>query len=98
MSLLQAAVGCRTAQVIMQYCILANHYWFVVEAVYLYKLLIGAVFSEKNNYTLYLYLGWGKWIIPMTRNDWGKLCLPIKLAISGKFMKLFIDSGRQSAI
>ncbi|XP_072273106.1 glucagon receptor-like [Pyxicephalus adspersus] len=55
----KAAVGCRTAQVIMQYCILANHYWFVVEAVYLYKVLIGAVFSEKNNYTLYLYLGWG---------------------------------------
>ncbi|XP_075035506.1 glucagon receptor-like [Mixophyes fleayi] len=55
----EAAVGCRTAQVIMQYCILANHYWFVVEAVYLYKLLIGAVFSEKNNYTIYLYLGWG---------------------------------------
>ncbi|KAM4025329.1 glucagon receptor-like isoform 1-T1 [Anomaloglossus baeobatrachus] len=56
----KAAVGCRTAQVIMQYCILANHYWFVVEAVYLYKLLIGAVFSEKNNYTLYLYLGWDR--------------------------------------
>ena len=40
----------------MQYCILANHYWFLVEAVYLYKLLIGAVFSEKNYYRLYLYL------------------------------------------
>lgn len=57
---MQAAVGCRVAQVVMQYCILANHYWFLVEAVYLYKLLIGAVFSEKNYYTLYLYLGWGK--------------------------------------
>lgn len=57
---LQAAIGCRVAQVVMQYCILANHYWFLVEAVYLYKLLIGAVFSEKNYYTLYLYLGWGK--------------------------------------
>lgn len=44
----------------MQYCILANHYWFLVEAVYLYKLLIGAVFSEKNYYRLYLYLGWGR--------------------------------------
>ncbi|XP_075422486.1 LOW QUALITY PROTEIN: glucagon receptor-like [Ascaphus truei] len=55
----KAAIGCRAAQVVMQYCILANHYWFVVEAVYLYKLLIGAVFSEKNHYTLYLYLGWG---------------------------------------
>ncbi|KAI6076729.1 Glucagon receptor-like protein [Aix galericulata] len=54
-----AALGCRAAQVLMQYCILANHYWFLVEAVYLYKLLIGAVFSEKNYYRLYLYLGWG---------------------------------------
>lgn len=44
----------------MQYCILANHYWFLVEAIYLYKLLIGAVFSEKNYYRLYLYLGWGR--------------------------------------
>ncbi|NXG37583.1 GLR protein, partial [Dromaius novaehollandiae] len=55
----QAAIGCRAAQVVMQYCILANHYWFLVEAVYLYKLLIGAVFSERNYYRLYLYLGWG---------------------------------------
>nr|XP_033770290.1 glucagon receptor-like isoform X3 [Geotrypetes seraphini] len=55
----EAAIGCRVAQVVMQYCILANHYWFLVEAVYLYKLLIGAVFSEKNYYTCYLYLGWG---------------------------------------
>nr|XP_056722322.1 glucagon receptor-like [Euleptes europaea] len=55
----EAAIGCRVAQVVMQYCILANHYWFLVEAIYLYKLLIGAVFSEKNYYTLYLYLGWG---------------------------------------
>ncbi|KAM8798403.1 glucagon receptor-like [Eudromia elegans] len=55
----EAAIGCRVAQVLMQYCILANHYWFLVEAVYLYKLLIGAVFSERNYYRLYLYLGWG---------------------------------------
>ncbi|XP_061206639.1 glucagon receptor-like isoform X2 [Neopsephotus bourkii] len=55
----EVALGCRAAQVLMQYCILANHYWFLVEAVYLYKLLIGAVFSEKNYYRLYLYLGWG---------------------------------------
>ncbi|KAJ7305742.1 hypothetical protein JRQ81_010108 [Phrynocephalus forsythii] len=54
-----ATIGCRIAQVMMHYCVLANHYWFLVEAVYLYKLLIGAVFSEKNYYTLYLYLGWG---------------------------------------
>ncbi|XP_071427172.1 glucagon receptor-like [Pithys albifrons albifrons] len=55
----EVALGCRAAQVLMQYCILANHYWFLVEAVYLYKLLVGAVFSEKNYYRLYLYLGWG---------------------------------------
>ncbi|XP_063285050.1 glucagon receptor-like isoform X2 [Pelobates fuscus] len=55
----EAAIGCRMAQVVMQYCILANHYWFVVEAVYLYNLLIGAGFFEKNIYVLYMYLGWG---------------------------------------
>uniref|UniRef100_A0A668RZU9 Gastric inhibitory polypeptide receptor n=1 Tax=Oreochromis aureus TaxID=47969 RepID=A0A668RZU9_OREAU len=30
----QAAVGCRIAQVIMQYCVLANHYWFFGESFY----------------------------------------------------------------
>ncbi|MBN3320098.1 GLR protein, partial [Atractosteus spatula] len=55
----QAAVGCRIAQVVMQYCILANHYWFFGEAVYLYTVLIGSVFSEKNSCTAYVYLGWG---------------------------------------
>ncbi|NWX20841.1 GLR protein, partial [Aegotheles bennettii] len=83
----QAALGCRAAQVLMQYCILANHYWFLVEAVYLYKLLIGAVFSEKNYYRLYLYLGWGTplvFVVPwMTAKylkenaEWGAwLCVP----------------------
>ncbi|NXG04049.1 GLR protein, partial [Sakesphorus luctuosus] len=65
----QVALGCRAAQVLMQYCILANHYWFLVEAVYLYKLLVGAVFSEKNYYRLYLYLGWGTpvvFVVPWT--------------------------------
>uniref|UniRef100_A0A8C5QJ84 Uncharacterized protein n=1 Tax=Leptobrachium leishanense TaxID=445787 RepID=A0A8C5QJ84_9ANUR len=62
----EAAVGCRMAQVIMQYCILANHYWFVVEAMYLYNLLTGAGFFEKNIYILYLYFGWGTPVLFVT--------------------------------
>ncbi|XP_039472619.1 glucagon receptor-like [Oreochromis aureus] len=55
----QAAVGCRIAQVIMQYCVLANHYWFFGEAIYLYSVLIASVFIDSNKYLLYIYLGWG---------------------------------------
>lgn len=55
----------------MQYCVLANHYWFLVEALYLHKLLLGAVFSEKNHYRLYLYLGWGRGR-PGERRGWGQ--------------------------
>ncbi|NXS67991.1 GLR protein, partial [Pandion haliaetus] len=81
----QAALGCRAAQVLMQYCILANHYWFLVEAVYLYKLLIGAVFSEKNYYRLYLYLGWGTpvvfvvpWMAAKYLKENVELCVPLR--------------------
>uniref|UniRef100_A0A8C0FEP6 Glucagon receptor n=1 Tax=Bubo bubo TaxID=30461 RepID=A0A8C0FEP6_BUBBB len=70
--LLQMALGCRAAQVLMQYCILANHYWFLVEAVYLYKLLIGAVFSEKNYYRC--------WALNENMAYWWIIRIPILLA------------------
>lgn len=56
---LQAAIGCRVAQVIMQYCVLANHYWFFGEAIYLYSVLIASVFIDNNKYLPYICLGWG---------------------------------------
>ncbi|XP_017166140.1 glucagon receptor-like isoform X1 [Poecilia reticulata] len=55
----QAAIGCRVAQVVMQYCVLANHYWFFGEAVYLYSVLISCVFMDNNKHLPYLCLGWG---------------------------------------
>ncbi|KAM4716266.1 glucagon receptor-like [Anableps anableps] len=55
----QAATGCRVAQVMMQYCVLANHYWFFGEAIYLYSVLISCVFIDNNKYLPYLCLGWG---------------------------------------
>ncbi|NXT17768.1 GLR protein, partial [Syrrhaptes paradoxus] len=106
----QAALGCRAAQVLMQYCILANHYWFLVEAVYLYKLLIGAVFSEKNHYRLYLYLGWGTpvvFVVPWVaakylkeNAEWDGLCVPctvppqINLLIFMRILKVILAKLR----
>ncbi|NWW80455.1 GLR protein, partial [Climacteris rufus] len=98
----QAALGCRAAQVLMQYCILANHYWFLVEAVYLYKLLIGAVFSEKNYYRLYLYLGWGTpvvFVVPWMAAKYLKenveaggagLCVPLHCLLSQINLLIFM--------
>ncbi|TMS22208.1 WD repeat-containing protein 90 [Larimichthys crocea] len=53
-----AAIGCRVAQVIMQYCVLANHYWFFGEAIYLYSVLIASVFIDNKKYLPYICLGW----------------------------------------
>ncbi|NXS95990.1 GLR protein, partial [Jacana jacana] len=56
---LQAAAGCRTATVFMQYGIVANYCWLLVEGIYLHNLLVVAVFSERSYFTLYLCIGWG---------------------------------------
>ncbi|XP_061666468.1 glucagon receptor-like [Syngnathoides biaculeatus] len=55
----QAAIGCRMAQLLMQYCVLANHYWFFGEAIYLYSVLVSSVFVDSHKYLSYICLGWG---------------------------------------
>ncbi|XP_064323246.1 glucagon receptor isoform X1 [Phalacrocorax carbo] len=55
----EAAAGCRTATVFMQYGIVANYCWLLVEGIYLHNLLVVAVFSERSYFTLYLCIGWG---------------------------------------
>uniref|UniRef100_A0A8C6ZG12 Glucagon receptor n=1 Tax=Nothoprocta perdicaria TaxID=30464 RepID=A0A8C6ZG12_NOTPE len=55
----QAAAGCRAATVFMQYGIVANYCWLLVEGIYLHNLLVVAVFSERSYFTLYLCIGWG---------------------------------------
>lgn len=56
----QAVAGCRVAAVIMQYSVVANYCWLLVEGVYLHSLLGLASFPERTFFTLYLGIGWGE--------------------------------------
>lgn len=56
----QAVAGCRVATVIMQYGVVANYCWLLVEGVYLHGLLGLASFPERSFFTLYLGIGWGE--------------------------------------
>ncbi|XP_072513144.1 glucagon receptor [Salminus brasiliensis] len=55
--------GCRAAMVMMQYSVIANNYWLLVEGLYLHSLLSITVFSERNYFYIYLGIGWGAPII-----------------------------------
>ncbi|KAG5269718.1 hypothetical protein AALO_G00205270 [Alosa alosa] len=55
----KALLGCRVAQVLMQYCVGANYYWLLVEGLYLHNLLVLMVFSENSYFCGYLIIGWG---------------------------------------
>uniref|UniRef100_A0A665VFT3 Glucagon receptor a n=1 Tax=Echeneis naucrates TaxID=173247 RepID=A0A665VFT3_ECHNA len=50
---------CRIAVVMMQYSIMANSYWLLVEGIYLHNLLVITVFTERNYFKIYLCIGWG---------------------------------------
>ncbi|XP_061830415.2 glucagon receptor-like [Nerophis lumbriciformis] len=55
----EITISCRVAAVMMQYSILANSYWLLVEGIYLHNLLVITVFTEKNYFQIYLCIGWG---------------------------------------
>ncbi|XP_073763216.1 glucagon receptor isoform X2 [Danio rerio] len=55
----QTVVGCRSAMVMMQYSVMANNCWLLVEGLYLHSLLVTTVFSERNYFCIYLCIGWG---------------------------------------
>ncbi|XP_030646040.1 glucagon receptor [Chanos chanos] len=55
----ETAVGCRIAVVMMQYSIVANSYWLLVEGIYLHNLLVVTVLTERNYFSIYLCIGWG---------------------------------------
>ena len=44
----------------MQYSIMANSYWLLVEGIYLHNLLVITVFTERNYFKIYLCIGWGE--------------------------------------
>ena len=52
--------GCKVAFTLIQYFLVANFYWLLVEGVYLHSLITLAVFSEKSIYR-YIALGWGEY-------------------------------------
>lgn len=54
-----AVTWCRGAMVMMQYSVMANNYWLLVEGTYLHSLLVITVFSEKKYFYIYLAIGWG---------------------------------------
>ncbi|KAM7418861.1 hypothetical protein PAMA_016134 [Pampus argenteus] len=54
-----AVTWCRAAMVMMQYSVMANNYWLLVEGIYLHSLLVITVFSEKKYFYIYLAIGWG---------------------------------------
>lgn len=56
----QALAGCRVAAVFMQYGVVANYCWLLVEGIYLHSLLGLATFPERSFFTLYLGIGWGE--------------------------------------
>ncbi|KAM4664626.1 glucagon receptor [Discoglossus pictus] len=55
----EALTGCRVAIVLMQYGVIANNCWLLVEGIYLHNLLVVAVFSERSYFALYVSIGWG---------------------------------------
>ncbi|XP_072319808.1 glucagon receptor [Eucyclogobius newberryi] len=54
-----AVMWCRGAMVMMQYSVMANNYWLLVEGIYLHSLLVITVFSERKYFYIYLAIGWG---------------------------------------
>ncbi|XP_007887031.2 glucagon-like peptide 2 receptor [Callorhinchus milii] len=50
--------GCKVAQVFMHYFVGANFFWLLVEGIYLHKLIVLAVLSEKNLLKQYILIGW----------------------------------------
>ncbi|XP_011921518.1 PREDICTED: glucagon receptor isoform X3 [Cercocebus atys] len=54
-----AVAGCRVAAVFMQYGVVANYCWLLVEGLYLHNLLGLATLPERSFFSLYLGIGWG---------------------------------------
>lgn len=44
----------------MQYSIIANSHWLLVEGIYLHNLLAVTVLTEGNHFSIYLCIGWGE--------------------------------------
>ncbi|XP_064423755.1 glucagon-like peptide 2 receptor [Latimeria chalumnae] len=54
----QLSMACRATHILMNYFVVANHYWLLVEGIYLHTLLVTVVLSEKRLLQRYILIGW----------------------------------------
>lgn len=85
---LQMTISCRIAVVMMQYSIMANSYWLLVEGIYLHNLLVITVFTERNYFKIYLCIGWGELSCWARVNVClcGGVCVHISQRMYGKYV------------
>lgn len=53
--------GCKVAVTLFLYFLATNHYWILVEGLYLHSLIFMAFLSDKNYLWALTIIGWGKW-------------------------------------
>lgn len=58
--------GCKVAVTFFLYFLATNHYWILVEGLYLHSLIFMAFLSEKNYLWALIIIGWGTIATPVT--------------------------------
>lgn len=58
--------GCKAAVTFFLYFLATNHYWILVEGLYLHSLIFMAFLSDKNYLWALIIIGWGTIITPVT--------------------------------
>lgn len=53
-------VGCKVAVTLFLYLLATNHYWILVEGLYLHSLIFMAFLSDKNCLWALTIIGWGE--------------------------------------
>lgn len=53
-------VGCKVVVTLFLYFLATNHYWILVEGLYLHSLIFMAFLSNKSYLWVLIIIGWGK--------------------------------------